>query len=65
MVSMIAKHVAEVRIRCHGDDPECDVIVSVRGLEMSLRCPDYKQAAEWARIECRSYKIAGGFIVER
>jgi hypothetical protein len=47
------------------DVPECDVIVTVLDQEMSLSCPDYNQAAEWARIEYRSYKIAGGFVVER
>jgi hypothetical protein len=64
MVSMIGGHVAEVRVRRHSDVPECDVIVAVRGQEMSLRCSDYNQATEWARIECKSYKIAGGYIVE-
>src|SRR5450631_3372345 len=63
MMSMIAEHVDEVRVRRYGDVPECDVVVAVRGLEMSLRCRDYNQAVKWARIECRSYKIAGGFTV--
>jgi hypothetical protein len=62
-MSMIAEHVDEVRVRRYGDVPECDVVVAVRGLEMSLRCRDYNQAVKWARIECRSYKIAGGFTV--
>ena len=35
------------------------------GKEMSLRCRDYNQAVKWARIECKSYKIEGGFTVER
>ena len=65
MISMIAEHVAEVRVRRHNDVPECDVVVAVRGLEMLLRCHDYNQAVKWARIECKSYKIAGGFTVER
>jgi hypothetical protein len=62
---MIAERAAEVRVRRHSDVPECDVVVAVRGQEISLRCRDYNQAVKWARIECKSYKIAGGFTVER
>jgi hypothetical protein len=65
MISMIAEHAAEVRVRRHSDIPECDVVVAVRGQEMSLRCRDYTEAVKWARIECKSYKIAEGFAVER
>jgi hypothetical protein len=65
MISMIAERAAEVRVRRHSDAPECDVVVAVRGQEMSLKCRDYNQAVKWARIECKSYKIAGGFTVER
>jgi hypothetical protein len=33
---------------------------------MTLRCRDYDQAVEWARIECsKVYKVADGFTVER
>jgi hypothetical protein len=62
---MIAEHAAEVRVRRHNDNPECDVVVAFCGQEMSLRCRDYSEAVKWARIECKSYKIAGGFTVER
>ena len=66
MTSLITEHTAaEVRVRRHSDVPECDVVVAIRGQEMSLRCRDYNQAVKWARIECKSYKIAGGFTVER
>jgi hypothetical protein len=65
MTSMFSEHAAEVRVRRYGDNPECDVVVAVRGQEMSLRCRDYNQAVKWARIECKSYKIADGFTVER
>jgi hypothetical protein len=65
MTSMITGHAAEVRVRRHSDIPECDVVVAVRGQEISIRCRDYNQAVQWARIECKSYKIAGGFTVER
>src|SRR5258707_12179135 len=60
MDSMIAEHAGEVRVRRYRDAPECDVVVAVAGQEMSLRCRDYNQAVKWARIECKSYKIAGG-----
>ena len=65
MPSMIAEHAAEVRVRRYNDIPECDVVVAFRGQEMSPRCRDYSEAVKWARIECKSYKIAGGFTVER
>jgi hypothetical protein len=65
MVSRIAEHTAEVRIRRHSDAPQCDVVVAVGGKEMSLRCRDYNQAVKWARLECKSYKVDGGFTVER
>jgi hypothetical protein len=62
---MTTEHAAEVRVRRHNDVPECDVVVSFRGKEMSLKCRDYNQAVKWARIECKAYKIASGFTVER
>ncbi len=65
MNSMIAEHAAEVRVRRYSGVPECDVVVAVRGQEMSLRCRDYNEAVKWARIECKSYKIPGEFTVER
>ena len=65
MISRIAEHTAEVRIRRHGDAPQCDVVVAVGGKEMSLKCRDYNQAVKWARLECKSYKVEGGFTVER
>ena len=64
MASTISEPAAEVRVRRHSNVPDCDVIVVFRGREISLRCRNYKQAVEWARIECKSYKIAGGFTVE-
>jgi hypothetical protein len=48
----------QVFIRRHTASPVCDVVVSVRGREMVLRCPSYSQAMKWARLECRSYKIS-------
>ena len=65
MISRIAEHTVEVRIRRHGDTPQCDVVVAVGGKEMSLKCRDYNQAVKWARLECKSYKVEGGFTVER
>ena len=65
MISTIAEQAVEVRIRRHSNAPRCDVVVAVRGKEISLRCRDYNQAVKWARIECKSYKIESGFTVER
>jgi hypothetical protein len=66
MTSLITEHTAaEVRVRRHNDFPDCDVVVAFRGKEMSLRCRDYNQAVKWARIECKAYKVAEGFTVER
>ncbi|MBR1123499.1 hypothetical protein JQ628_18390 [Bradyrhizobium lablabi] len=61
----IAAHRAEICIRQYSDAPECDVIIMFRGRELSLRCRDYDEAVKWARIECKSYKAAQGFTVER
>ena len=65
MISRIAEHTVEVRIRRHSNAPQCDVVVVVGGKEMSLRCRDYNQAVKWARLECKSYKVGAGFTVER
>jgi len=59
-----AKQFAEVRVRRHGNAPDCDVVVTFRGKETLIRCRNYDQATKWARIECRSYGIASGFVVE-
>ena len=48
----------QVFIRRHTASPICDVVVSVRGQEIILRCPNYSQALKWARLECKSYKIS-------
>jgi hypothetical protein len=62
---MIAAHSAEIRVRRYNGVRECDVVVFFRGQAMTLRCRDYDQAVEWARIECKAYKVAEGFTVER
>jgi hypothetical protein len=56
-VAMTGKDAPEVKIRSYRDSPICDVVVVVRGTEMVLRCPDYRQAMRWARLERKSYKI--------
>jgi hypothetical protein len=62
---MTAADSAKISIRRYSGEPQCDVIVLFRGQELWLRCGDYDQAVKWARIECRSYKVARGFTVER
>lgn len=58
-------HSTEVRVRRYNGARECDVVIHFRGKEIIIRCRDYEQAAKWARIECKSYRVADGFIVER
>jgi hypothetical protein len=62
---MITTQSADIRVRRYDGIRECDVVVSFRGHAMTLRCRDYDQAVEWARIECKVYKVADGFTVER
>ena len=62
---MTAANPAEICIRRYNGAAECDVVVVFRGKELSLRCRDYDQAVKWARLECKSYKVAQGFTVER
>lgn len=62
---MIAPHSAEIRILQYTGAPECDVVVVHRGREISLKFCNFDQAARWARIECKTYKVANGFTVER
>ena len=55
----------EVRVQRHHNSPECEVIVTYRGREMSLRCRDYDQAIKWARIECKAYKLTDAVVDKR
>jgi hypothetical protein len=64
MIANIPERAVEVRVRRHSGLSEREVTVAFRGREMLLRCHDYNQAVEWARIECKTYNVAGGFIVE-
>jgi hypothetical protein len=65
MDSFFTKPSAQVTVRQYSDSPECDVVVIVREQTMVLKCRDYDQAVNWARIECKSYKIADDFNVEQ
>lgn len=60
-MDQIQSSLREVRILRHDDSPQCDVIVFLRGRQLVLRCPDYKGAVKWARVECKSYGIPGNF----
>ena len=64
-IMIITADSAEICVRRYDGLRECDVVVSFRGHAMRLRCRDYNQAMDWARIECKAYKVAGGFTVER
>jgi hypothetical protein len=56
-VAMTGKDAPEVKIRSYRDSPICNVMVVVHGTEMVLRCPDYRQAMRWVRLERQTYKI--------
>jgi hypothetical protein len=62
---MTAEYEDEVRVQRRRNSPECDVIVTYRGREISLRCRDYDQAIKWARIECKVYKLTDAILDER
>ena len=63
--TVITEHAAEIRVRRYDGARQCDVIVLFRSKEIMIRCRDYDQAVKWARIECKSYKVEDGFVVER
>ena len=50
--------VAAVWIRRHDNAPDCDVIVAIRDDQILIRCKNYDQAVKWARMECKSYRVA-------
>lgn len=49
--------VAAVWIQRYDNVPSCDV-VALRDDEISIRCCNYDQAVKWARMECKSYRVA-------
>jgi hypothetical protein len=63
-MGVLERNIAEVRILRHGGSPECEVVVAACGREMVVTCPNYHRAAQWARLECKSYKIEEGFSVQ-
>jgi hypothetical protein len=54
----------EVCVRRYGSTPSCDVVITFRGRQTTIRCDDYTAASKWAHMECKSYGIAGGFKIE-
>ena len=64
MLSSATDSIDQIKVlRRHGS-PECNVVVTVRGRQMVLKCRHFKQAAKWAGIEAKSYKIPNEFSVE-
>jgi hypothetical protein len=49
---------AEVKIRRHGGQEKCDVVVDLSGRQMVVSFPNHHCALKWARMECKSYGIA-------
>jgi len=64
MLSSAADSIDQITVLRHHNLPECDVAVTVRGRQMVLKCRDFNQAAKWAGIEAKSYKILNEFSVE-
>jgi hypothetical protein len=58
------EHRREVRVRRQAGCLECDVVVTVRGREMVVQLPDYRQAVTWAQMEAKSYGIRAEFSDE-
>ena len=56
--------VTEIFIHRYNGVPICDVIVKSHHRQISIRCDDYDAALRWAQIECRSYGVIAGVIVE-
>jgi hypothetical protein len=54
-----------VKVRRFSGSVACDVVVLVRGQEMTLSCRNFSQAVKWARIECKTYKVADAFAIEQ
>jgi hypothetical protein len=64
MLSSATESIDQIKVlRRHGS-PECNVVVTVRGRQMVLKCRHFKQAAKWAGIEAKPYKIPNEFSVE-
>ena len=64
MLSSATDSIDQIKVlRRHGS-PECNVVVTVRGRQMVLKCRHFKQAAKWAGIEAKSYKTPNEFSVE-
>lgn len=55
---MVVPSAAEIRIRRYSNAPDCDVVIALRGEELSIKCRTYDDAVKWAQMECKSYRIA-------
>ena len=54
----------KVQVHRYRDRAACDVVVTLRGREMVLTLPNYRQAVKWAQIEAKSYGITAEFPQE-
>jgi len=55
---------AEVFIRRYSHIPICEVVVAIRGRELLIKCKTYDAAVKWAQMECKSYGVIAGAVVE-
>jgi hypothetical protein len=54
---MSTEQIAAVCLKRYRKAPDCVVIVTRGDEEMSIRFRDHEQAARWARMECKSYRL--------
>ena len=56
-LTQVNKPEVEIWIQPNDDGLECDVIISTRGRELTIRLPNYDRAVEWAHMEARAYGL--------
>jgi hypothetical protein len=54
---MSMEQLTAVYLKRYRKAPDCVVIVTRGDDEMSVRFRNYEQAARWAQMECKSYRI--------
>ena len=54
---MSTEQLATVCLKRHRQASDCVVKVTRGDSEMSIRFRNYEQAARWAQMECKSYRI--------
>lgn len=61
--SRLSTRPVSVEVRRYPGVLECDVVITARGREAVVTCPDHERALRWALMECKSYRITPPFAV--